>query len=61
MKILIEILFPRSRKVVELEDVILVNDQFIFDIKKYSFSQRTINERNKLSSDCVNASSVNMF
>ena len=28
---------------------------------KYSFSQRTINEWNKLSTDCVNASSVNMF
>ena len=31
------------------------------DIKKYSFSQRTINEWNKLSTDCVTASSVNMF
>ena len=28
---------------------------------KYSFSQRTINEWNKLSTDCVNVSSVNMF
>ena len=31
------------------------------DIKKHSFSQRTINERDKSSTDCVNASSVNMF
>ena len=31
------------------------------DIRKYSFSQRTINEWNKLSTDCVIASSVNMF
>ena len=30
-------------------------------IRKYSFSQRTINEWNKLSTDCVTASSVNMF
>ena len=28
---------------------------------KYSFSQRTINVWNKLSTDCVHASSVNMF
>ena len=29
--------------------------------RKHSFSQRTINEWNKLSTDCVTASSVNMF
>ena len=28
---------------------------------KYSFSQRTINVWNKLSTDCVNATSVNVF
>ena len=28
---------------------------------KHSFSQRTINEWNKLSTDCVTASSVNLF
>ena len=37
------------------------NDQCILDIRKYSFSQRTINEWNKLSTDYVTASSVNMF
>ena len=31
------------------------------DVRKYSFSQRTINVWNKLSTDCVHASSVNMF
>ena len=31
------------------------------DIRKYLFSQKTINEWNKLSTDCVNAGSVNMF
>ena len=31
------------------------------DIRKYSFSQRTVNEWNRLSADCVCASSVNMF
>ena len=30
-------------------------------MRKYSFSQRVINEWNKVTNDCVNASSVNMF
>ena len=42
-------------------EVKLVKDQCRFDIRKHSFSQRTINEWNKLSTDCVTASSVNMF
>ena len=39
----------------------LVKDQCRLDIRKHSFSQRTINYWNKLSIDCVPASSVNMF
>ena len=39
----------------------LVKEQCRLDMKKYSFSQRMINEWNKLPNDCVNASSVNMF
>ena len=39
----------------------LVMEQCRLDMRKYSFSQRVINEWNKLSNDCVNASSVNMF
>ena len=35
--------------------------QRILDVWKFSFSQRTINVWNKLSEDCVHASSVNMF
>ena len=31
------------------------------DIRKFSFSQRPVNESNRLSADCVGASSVNMF
>ena len=31
------------------------------DMRKYSFSQRVINEWNKLPNGCINASSVNMF
>ena len=42
-------------------EVKLVKDQCRLDIRKRSFSQRTINEWNKLSTDCITASSVNMF
>ena len=42
-------------------EVKLVKDQCRLDIRKRSFSQSTINEWNKLSTDCVTASSVNMF
>ena len=42
-------------------EVILVKDQCRLDIRKYSFSQRTINEWKKLSTDCITATSVNMF
>ena len=31
------------------------------DVRKFSFSQRTINVWNKLSTECVHAISVNMF
>ena len=41
--------------------VILAKKQCRLDIKKVSFSQRTVNEWNKLSADCVGASSVNIF
>ena len=39
----------------------LVKEQCRLDMRKYSFSQRVINEWNKLPNDCVNASSVNLF
>ena len=39
----------------------LVKKQSRLDVRKYSFSQRTINVWNKLSTDCVHATSVNMF
>ena len=42
-------------------EVKLVKDQCRLDIRKHLFSQRTINEWNKLSMDCITASSVNMF
>ena len=39
----------------------LVMEQCRLDTRKYSFSQRVINEWNKLPNDCVNAIIVNMF
>ena len=36
----------------------LVKKQSRLDVRKYSFSQRTINVWNKLSTDCVHASTV---
>ena len=39
----------------------LVKEHCKLDMRKYSFSQRVINEWNILPNDCVNASSVNMF
>ena len=38
----------------------LVKEQCRLDMRKCSFSQRVINEWNKLPNNCVNASSVNM-
>ena len=62
MKILIEIFFSLKKDSrTGGHEVTLVKDQCILDIRKYSFSQRIINEWNKLSTDCVTASSVNMF
>ena len=39
----------------------LVKKQSRLDVRKISFSQRIINVWNKLSTECVHASSVNMF
>ena len=63
MKILREILFFSLKKDNRTigHEVTLVNDQCRWDIRKYSFSQKTINEWNTLSTDCVTSSSVNMF
>ena len=55
MRILKRICSSNLKKAVEPEK------QCRLDMRKYSFSQRVINEWNKLSNDCVIASSVNMF
>ena len=50
-------MFENSYSHTVLHDVTLVKDQCRLDIRKYSFSQRAINECNKLSTDYVTASS----
>ena len=52
-------IFSRSRKREGLDD--MAKKQCRLDIRKFSFSQRTVNEWNRLSADCVGASSVNIL
>ena len=51
----------KKHKTTRGHDVKLVKVQCRLDISKYLFSQRTINEWNILCTDCITASSVNMF
>ena len=39
----------------------LAKERCKLDIRKYAFSQRTINEWNRLPGECVNATSVNIM
>ena len=41
--------------------VTLAKKQCRLDIRTFSFSQRTVNEWNRLSADCLGANSVNIF
>ena len=52
--------FPDERRT-RGHGVTLAKKQCRLDIRKKSFSQRTVNEWNRLSADCVDASSVNIF
>ena len=65
MKILNLIFFfeINESKITRGHNYTLVKKQSRLDVRKYSFSQRTINVWNKLSTDCVHrpTSSVNMF
>ena len=63
MKLLIIIFFfeIKESKITRGHDYTLVKKRGRLDVRKYSFSPRTINVWNKLSTDCVHASSVNMF
>ena len=51
----------RQSKITRGHNFTLVKNQSRLDVRKFSFPQRTINEWNKLSTECVHASSVNMF
>ena len=51
----------KESKITRGHNYTLVKKQSRLDVRKYSFSQRIINVWNKLSTDCVHASSVNMF
>ena len=60
IKILIEICFSQG-STTGGNEVQLVHYQCRLDIRKFSFSHRTINDWNKLSADCVTANRVNVF
>ena len=51
----------KKSKITRGHNFTLVKKQSRLDVTKYSFSQRTINVWNKLSTDCVHATSVNVF
>ena len=51
----------KENKITRGHNYKLVKKQSRLDVRKYSFSQRTINVWNNLSTDCVHASSVIMF
>jgi hypothetical protein len=63
MKTLTEIFFfsVKEERRIRGHGITLAKKQCRLDIRTFSFSQRTINEWNRLSADCVGASSVNMF
>ena len=62
MKILIEMFFSLMKDSRTIgHEIKLVKEQCRLDIRKYSFSRRTVNEWNILCTACITASNVNMF
>ena len=62
MKILTEVYFlVKEERRTRGRGVTLAKKRNRLDMRKFSFSQRRVNEWNRLSADCVGASSVNMF
>ena len=51
----------KESKIIKGHNYMLVKKQCRLEVRKYSFPHRTINVWNKLSTECVHASSVNMF
>ena len=56
---------PKEERTTRGHEFTLAKKQCRLDIRKFSFSQRVVSEWNRLSADCVGAStfnkSVNMF
>ena len=62
MKMLTLIIFKiKASKITRGHNLKLVKEQNRLDVRNYSFSQRTINVWNQLSTDCGHTSSVKMF
>ena len=62
MQILTEVFFSvKEGRRTRGHGVTLAKKQYRLDIRKLLFSQRTVNEWNRLSAACVGASSVDMF
>ena len=63
MNILTEILFfsVKEVRIITGHAVTIAKEHFTLDIRKLSFSQRTVNEWNTLSADCMGASCVNVL
>ena len=59
--ILIFVFKIKQGKITRGHNFTLVKKQSGLDVRKFSFSQRTINVWNKLSTECVHSSSVNVF
>ena len=51
----------KEMKITRGHNFTLVKKHIRLDVRKYSFSQRTIDVWDKLSTDCIHASSVNVF
>ena len=51
----------KESKITRGHNFTLVKKQSRLDVRKFSFSQRTVNVWNKLSEECLHGSSVNMF
>ena len=59
--ILIFVFEIKVSKITRGHNFTLMKKQSRLDVRKFSFSQKTIIVLNKLSTQCVHASSVNMF
>ena len=53
--------FKKESKITRGHNYTLVKEQSKLEVRKYSISRRTIHIWNTLSTDCVHASSVNVF